>query len=362
MGVVRAAQPWLVTPKEAIVASTIHATGPGRVNLIGDHTDYNSGVALPMAIGLGIDASWTPGEGSDVVVTSEAYRNDAVHLSIPMDAEDLTRIEPGWARLIAAMLHLVGPVGPGRLHLAPTLPTGAGLSSSAALCVALANLFGSPGSAHHIARMCQEAEHLIGVPVGLMDPLVCAGGQAGHALSIDFFSGATHQVRLPPSVDVVIVDSGLRRDLRTAPYAARVAECRQGEQIVGVLGRASLSDLQAISDPLIHRRARHVVTECTRVHGVAEALGSTDLVLAGSLLDEGHRSLSADFEVSTPDLDALVADLRQRPGVHGARLTGAGFGGCVVLLADKDAVDPAELGRPAWVVEAVDGTVTRSAS
>jgi galactokinase len=345
--------------KEAFVASTFHATGPGRVNLIGDHTDYNSGVALPMAIGLSIDVSWTPGEGSEVIVTSEAYHDDAVHLTIPLDAEDFTRIEPGWARLIAAMIHLAGPVRPGRLDLTSTLPTGAGLSSSAALCVALAELFASPGPAHHIAHMCQEAEHLIGVPVGLMDPLVCAGGQAGHALLIDFFSGATHQVRLPPSVDVVIVDSGLRRDLRTAPYAARVAECRQAEHIVGVLGRASLSDLRAISEPLIHRRARHVVTECARVHGVAEALESDDLALAGSLLDEGHRSLSADFEVSTPALDALVADLRQRPGVHGARLTGAGFGGCVVLLTDKDALDPTALGRPAWVVEAVDGTMGR---
>ncbi len=341
------------------MTETIRTFGPGRVNLIGDHTDYNAGVALPMAIGLGVSAAWTP-DGSDrIVVRSDAYPGAEVVMAAAPDPDARSDLEPAWARLVAAMVEVAGPGTGGLLELTSTLPTGAGLSSSAALCVALADVFAVPGPADRIARVCQQAEHCIGVPVGLMDPLVCAGGRAGHALCIDFATGATRPVALASDSQVVVVDSGLRRDLRTAPYAARVAECEAAARVVGPLGLATRADLAALTDPVQHRRARHVVTECERVHAVAAAFTAGDLAGAGALLDEGHASLSADFEVSTPALDAMAVQLRSVPGVLGVRLTGAGFGGCFVLLAERGAVDPAGLGLPAWAVAAVDGTLAR---
>ena len=341
------------------MATTLRAIGPGRVNLIGDHTDYNGGVALPMAIGLGVEVTWTPDATDRIEVGSDAYPGATATVPAAPARADLTAGEPAWVRLVAAMVHVAGPGTGGRLEVTSTLPTGAGLSSSAALCVALAEVFGVEGPADAIARTCQTAEHRIGVPVGLMDPLVCAGGRAGHALRIDCTTGAAEPVALDPRAGIVVVDSGVRRDLRTAPYAARVAECEEAARTIGPLGRADPADLARISDPVLARRARHVITECRRVDGVVDALGAGDLAAAGALLDEGHASLSADFAVSTPELDALVADLRARPGVLGARLTGAGFGGCIVLLGERGAIDPAVLGRPAWAVEAVDGTLAR---
>ena len=167
---------------------------------------------------------------------------------------------------------------------------------------------------------------------------------------------------LPAAAAVVVVDSGIRRDLRSSAYATRVAECEAAAAVVGPLGLAGPDDLIALRDPVLRRRGRHVVSECARVDAFAEALSGGDLVAAGAEMDASHRSLAEEFEVSLSDLDALVASLRSRPGVHGARLTGAGFGGCVVVLADPGALDLGGLGRPAWPVDAVDGTVTVRAS
>ena len=333
-------------------------TGPGRVNLIGDHTDYNQGLALPMAIGLGVTVVVARSGDDLVTVTSDAYPGERAVLPLAPDADTVPTIQPAWARLVAAVVTLARPAVGVTVHVTSTLPRGSGLSSSAALSVALAVALGVDGDARVVAGLCREAEHRIGVPVGLMDPLVCAGGRAGNALRIDFATGATRDVPLPDGAEFVVVDSGLRRDLRSSAYATRVAECEAATAVVGPLGLARQEDLAGLREPVLRRRGRHVVSECARVDAFARALGEGALSVAGEAMDASHRSLSEDFEVSTPELDDLVASLRARAGVHGVRVTGAGFGGCVVALTDPGALDPVALGRPAWRVEAVDGTVT----
>jgi galactokinase len=346
------------------VAVLRRATGPGRVNLVGDHTDYNDGLALPMAIDLGVSVEWQLSDGDDqtLTATSTAFEGRA-ELSIgPGASVDPVTVEPRWARLIAAMVTLVPPASGGALRVDGTLPIGAGLSSSAALSVALAEVFEVTGSARTIASLCQEAEHRCGVPVGAMDPLVCAGGRRGHALLIDFATMTVTPTPLPDGADIVVVDSGQRRALVDAPYAERVEECRNAAAVVGPLGLASRSDLATLPDARLRRRGRHVVTECERVRGTIEAFGSGDLAAAGGLMTASHRSLADDFEVSTPAIDALVERLVSTPGVLGARLTGAGFGGCVVALGRPGALDIAGLGVPAWHVVATDGTVAGRSS
>jgi galactokinase len=331
--------------------------GPGRVNLIGDHTDYNEGLALPMAVGLGVTVSFRPSGGRTLSVTSSSFVGSA---DVPVGLRpgaDLTALEPAWSRLVAAMASVCGLRTGGTLTMASTLPVGSGLSSSAAVGVALAEVFGTAGPPEDVARLVQEAEHRIGVPVGLMDPLACAGGRAGHALLIAFDTLSVQAVLIPEDVEIVVLDSGERRTLRTSAYAARVAECRAAAQVVGVLGRCREDELGAIGDPVLRSRARHVVTECARVRATAEALASDDLPAAGALLLESHRSLARDFAVSTPVLDDLVTEVASRPGVLGARMTGAGFGGCVVALARPGAVDTDRWPTPAWRVVPSDGTV-----
>jgi len=328
------------------------------VNLIGDHTDYNQGQALPMAIGLGVTATFTPSDHRAVLVTSEAFAGSVEFpLDISPDAGAIAAVTPPWARIIGAMVALARPDSGGVLTIESNLPVGAGLSSSAALCTALAEVFGASGPPPVIARLCQQAEHLTGVPVGAMDPMVCAGGLRGHALLIEFSTLSTRQVKMPEDVDVVVVDSGQRRTLPMSHYAARVAECEAAAAIIGSLGSADDSELTGLRDPLLRKRARHVVSECRRVRQCADAFLSDDLVGAGSLMTESHRSLAEDFEVSTPAVDELVASLVARPGVFGARMTGAGFGGCVVALSRPGAIELESLATTAWRVEASDGTV-----
>jgi len=342
------------------VPLTRRASSPGRVNLIGDHTDYNLGLALPMAIDLGIDVTFTPGAGERLRVRSDLFASGTeLPLRIDGGAAILRDLQPSWARLIAAMVALSPPATAGTLEIASTLPTGAGLSSSAALCVALVEVFEHGGTPESIARLCQHAEHLVGAPVGAMDPLVCAGATSGHALLIDFSTSVRREVPVPVGVDVVVVDSGQRRAVRSSAYSTRVAECEAAAALVGPLGLADPTDLTGLGDPLLLRRGRHVVSECRRVRDFSAALDSGDLVEAGRLMSESHRSLAVDFEVSTPLVDDLVESLQSMPGVFGARMTGAGFGGCVVALSHPGAVDLDGLTTRAWRVRASDGTVAR---
>jgi len=333
------------------------ATGPGRVNLIGDHTDYNRGLALPIAIDLGTTVEFTPTGSSGITFFSTLHRQGiTLPLGLPPDPEVVGTLEPSWARLVAGVIATVGPEIGGVCRIVTTLPVGAGLSSSAALATALAKVFGATGSPMAVAKLCQRAENLSGVPVGIMDPLVCAGGWAGSASLIDFSTLSVEHVPIPASAEIVVVDSGQHRTLRDTEYAVRVAECEAAAETIGPLGLAHESDLAQLRDPLLLRRARHVSSECRRVRQVAEALVSDHLWAAGTYMTESHRSLAEDFGVSTPGLDSLVDHLSSIDGVYGARMTGAGFGGSVVALSRTGAIDVASLPTPAWRVTATDGT------
>ena len=332
---------------------------PGRVNLIGDHTDYNEGLALPMAIGPGVSVRLDPDGSGVFTITSDAYPADRALVPVDIDTSAAALLEPTWARLLAVVVSLAGPGAGGTVHIRADLPRGSGLSSSAAVAVALAEVLGVDGDPLVLAHFCQSAEHRIGVPVGLLDPLVCAGGRAGHALLIDFATLRTRQVAVPPAAGFTVVDSGQRRDLRTSAYGARVLECEAAAALIGPLGRAEGADVSGLRDPVLRRRARHVVSECRRVRLFADALEDGDLATAGRLMDESHTSLSEDFEATTPEVDALVAEVRGRPGVHGVRMTGAGFGGCVVALGDVGSLDPGTFRTPAWTAVASDGAVAR---
>ncbi len=334
------------------------ATGRGRVNLIGDHTDYNQGLALPMAIELGVTVEFAPSADSHVTVTSTAFGLSArLPVDLPADGATLAALEPPWARLIGAMIATARPDTGGTMTIDADLPIGSGLSSSAALCVAVAEVFGVGRSAEAVAGLCQRAEHLTGVPVGMMDPLICLRGQRGRALLIDFSTLATQQIPIPADAEFVVVNSRQRRTLVSSGYAARVAECEAAAAVIGPLGTADEADLTALDDPVLRQRAHHVISECRRVRQCATALAEGDLTVAGSLMSESHHSLGSDFAVSTPDLDTLVERLASLPGVYGARMTGAGFGGCAVAVSRPGAVDLQGFSTPAWRLRPSDGTV-----
>ena len=308
------------------------AYAPGRVNLIGDHTDYTGGLVLPMAIDRGttIDAAISPGD--EVRLDSVDERGAAV---VPLDVRDPASIEPEWARYVAGVVAVLRPMHGVAGSVRSTLPLGAGLSSSSSLTVAAALALGFDGSPHELALACQRAEQVAtGVPGGVMDQLTAAVGVAGHALLIDCATLTVTPVPLPDGVDIVVVHSGVRRRLSGSAYAQRRGECEAAERALGQpLRTATTTDVALLDDVVLRRRARHVVTENERVAVVARAFAGADLAVVGEAMAESHASLRDDFEVSTPVLDALVRRLTDTPGVIGARLTGAGFGGCVVALA-----------------------------
>ncbi len=326
---------------------------PGRVNLIGDHTDYNGGIAMPMAIDLYTEAVFRPdGSKTTITITSEAEPDPATFpADLDPDPDRIRAMEPAWARTAAAIVALLRTSSGGSLAITGNLPLGAGLSSSAAFEVATALALGLEGDPVTIATFCRHAGELAtGVPAGLMDQLTVTSATAGHALLIDFSDLTTQPVPIPENVEVVVVHSGESRSLAKSAYAARRAECEAASFHVGELGQVAPSDVQGLPDPLLRRRARHVTTECERVRAFAEALAGGRPEEAGKLMLESHRSLAEDFEVSTPGLDSLVERLSGLPRVYGARLTGAGFGGCVVALCEPGTVDVARYPSGAWVV------------
>ncbi|CAB4554437.1 unannotated protein [freshwater metagenome] len=314
-------------------AGSFRAAAPGRVNLIGDHTDYMGGLALPMAINLATTITATTAS-SVIELTSEQVDGD-IHVPLPVTQPN--QVTPGWGRYVAGVAAVLGSTEGFVGRVTSTLPLGSGLSSSAALEVATALALGDSGSPLEIAVHCQSAEQLAsGVPCGIMDQLAIASATEGNGLLIDFSNNSVTEVPIPDTAQFWVIHSGEERQLVGSAYAERRAQAEQAAALVGPLPEADLSSINAVKDRVLRGRARHVQTECARVRLFAAALLQSDLHQCGRLMIESHTSLRDDYEVSTAKMDSLVNQLCATSGVYGARLTGAGFGGCVVALADPD--------------------------
>jgi len=310
----------------------MHVRAPGRVNLIGDHTDYTGGLVFPMAIDRYTTINYQVTD-STVHLTSD-NDPDAVEFSIGSAFDP--HMTPRWGRYVAAVTSLVQPAHGIRGTVATTIPVGAGLSSSAALELAVARALGAQHSAVDIALLTQKAEHLAtGVPTGIMDQLCIASARAGHGTLIDCHSLGVNYIPIPDDI-VFVVQFIAHRTLEGSEYATRVSQCSEAEAIIGPLRDASLHDVARIQDPLIAARAQHVISENERVMSFTQALTCGDYVQAGNAMTQSHNSLSSDFTTSTAQMDQAVATALATPGVFGARMTGGGFGGCIVCLCTPE--------------------------
>jgi galactokinase len=326
---------------------SVRAWAPGRVNLIGEHTDYAGGLALPMAIQLGTTVTGVALDGR-LRLRSD---HDPVQLDVPLPIDDPPAVTPAWGRYPAAVAAEVGSTDGVDGTVSSTVPIGAGLSSSASLEIAVALALGARERDVELAKLGQRAEHRAsGVPCGIIDQLSSVEGVAGHALLIDCSTLEVRPVPIPDSVRFIVVHSGQHRSLESSAYAERRRSAEEAARLIGPLASADLRDAASIDDALVARRARHIITENQRVRDFVTAMADEDRAAAGALMAASHRSLRDDYEVSTPRLDALVRALAATPGVHGARLTGAGFGGCVIALCE-----PGTEIDGGWIVEASDG-------
>jgi len=322
------------------------ARAPGRVNLIGDHTDYTGGLVFPMAIDRWTEIEYTT--GGDRVVLVSADEPEPVSFELPVVVDPAT-VLPGWGRYVAAVAAELGATTGIRGSVSTDIPVGAGLSSSAALEVAAGLALGHSGTALDLARVGQRAEHrATGVPCGIMDQLCIAAAVEGHAVLIDCTTFEITPSPVPDDVEIVIRFIA-QRTLEGSEYGERVAQCAAAEAAIGPLRSATLDDTIAIDDPIVRARARHVITENQRVREFAAALAAGDYRTAGDVMIDGHRSLRDDFATSTPVMDAAVEQLRTSRGVFGARMTGGGFGGCVVALCEPGAA------VEGWIVRPVGG-------
>ena len=313
---------------------------PGRVNLIGDHTDYTGGLVLPMVVDLHTTIVGTHGDGDSWHLTSDTHGS----ATIPLDTKRALEIESDWARYVAGVLSEL--LGRGiRIRgftgtVSTSLPIGGGLSSSAALEVAAARLAlsGSDGADIddvELARLCQRAEHIAtGVPCGIMDQLSIVAGRQGSATLIDCSSLEITRVPIPS--ELVVEHRFISpRTLAGSEYSSRVEECERIENQIGPLRTASIDDVESLDSDVLRRRARHVISENSRVRAFADALARHEFSEAGRLMTESHYSLAEDYGTSTPEMDAAVESARRERGVLGARMTGGGFGGCIVLLRHR---------------------------
>jgi galactokinase len=335
-------------------APAVVAAAPGRVNLIGEHTDYNLGFALPIAIDRHTLVALS--ETAEAESTLLALDRDAeVRLDLRQDPEPRTGPEL-WTNYIVGVYeelrHRLDLRGNLNVAVTSTVPIGSGLSSSAALEVAtgaaLLELAGAAMERLELAKLCQRAEnHFVGVPCGLMDQLVSACARAGHAALIDFQNEEIEHVPLPPTADLalLVTNTRVKHNLGATEYPVRRQQCEEAAELLGVNTlREVTPDLLIESRerlaPTLFSRAWHVVGENARVTMAVEALEQGRLDDFGRLMHQSHVSLRDQYEVSCPELDTLVELAEDfREGVHGARMTGGGFGGCTVTACTPDVID-----------------------
>lgn len=353
---------------------------PGRVNLIGEHTDYNDGFVLPMAIDRMTRVAFAPLRGEDLVLCSSAFPDETVR--IPLDGGEPKR---QWTDYVEGVLRMLQAqsieVGGAGLFIHSDVPLGAGLSSSAALEVAVAGaLLGIAGremAPVDVALLCQRAENeFVGTRCGIMDQFISCLARPRHALRLDCRSRGVDWIEIPDRFEILVLDTGVRHELAAGAYNRRRADC---EVVVGALAqrapriralrdadRSSIEALRGEVDEIRLRRALHVVTENARVSELVSAFRSDDEASIAAAMAASHRSLRDDFEVSCRELDLLVELANRQEGVVGARMTGGGFGGCTVNVV--------EAGRARLIHEAIsaeyeiqtghraDGWVTHASS
>lgn len=320
---------------------------PGRANIIGEHTDYNDGLSLPMAIHLGITVRAIARNDGRVLLESTGHTSGFL--------DEVDDQAPGHLRLAHAVARHFGVRGV-TWQVTSTLPEGSGLSSSAAYLGALVLAAGHTGDIETTATLMQTLEAECGSRVGLLDQLAVLGTRANHALRIDFADRTTSDVPLPETWAWTAVHSGEHRSLAETRYAQRRAECDDIARALGPWRSVTASDIERLDSVELQRRARHVTTETARVDEMIAVMRANDPVRAGRLLNESHASLRDDFDVSTPGIDALAAQLQQTAGVYGARLVGGGFGGCLLVLHRGD-VDLTHSYPQAWLLRPHGGAL-----
>jgi galactokinase len=315
---------------------TVRAFGPGRVNLIGEHTDYNDGLAMPFAIERGVTVTATP---------AERYEVHALDLG-ESDAFTVPEHTDGWRAFARGMVAELGELRPARLEISGDVPQGSGLSSSAALEAALALALlavagREPGDLKALAKVCSRVEnHWVGAETGLLDQFASLLSEEGHVLKIDFRSldVEAHPFELG-GWQLVTVDSGATHTHAGSGYNQRRAECRAACAALGIASLRDAEDLSGLDGTLL-KRARHVVTENARVNATAQALDAHDLETVARLLDASHASLRDDYEASVGEVEDTVKALKAA-GAAGARMVGGGFGGSVLALLPPGVARPA---------------------
>ena len=328
------------------IVPEVMVRAPGRVNLIGEHTDYNDGFVLPMAINRAvyIAARRRP----DRQVSLFALDMDE---AITFNLDDIVYDHAGWAEYVKGVASILKQEGH-QLHgwegvMSGDVPIGAGLSSSAALELATARTFSAvgmlPWDGVEMAKLAQRAENQwVGVNCGIMDQMISATGEAGHALLIDCRSLDTEAVPLPPGTYVVVLDTATRRGLVDSAYNERRQQCETAAAYFAVpaLRDVTFQEFEARAsglDPLTRRRARHIITENERTVEAAQAMKQGNAIKLGQLMNQSHLSMRDDFEISNKELNLMVDIANKHSGCYGARLTGAGFGGCAVALVRDNA-------------------------
>ncbi len=323
---------------------------PGRVNLIGDHTDYTGGLVFPMAIDRWTEISY---EIVDAVTTLTSA-DETGTVTFPKDAQFDAAFSPRWGRYVLAVATQMKLARSINGHITTTIPVGAGLSSSAALEMAVALALGSKHSSQDLALLGQRAEQIAtGVPTGIMDQLCIASAREQHGTLIDCHTLNVQHIPIPEDIEIV-VQFIAHRTLEGSEYADRVAQCATAESLIGPLRMATLNDVAAIKDSTIQHRARHVVSENARVTQFIDALVQCDYIGAGRIMNASHHSLAEDFATSTKQMNNAVAVACATPGVFGARITGGGFGGCIVLLCAPGTEVPGWRVQPVGAVHHVN--------